>query len=118
MRQLAIVLLLLFFIIPFSYTLNAQSAYAQKTTATATMTLVSSMGNKDNNTEANASPLENKTVIYHENATGYLVYPSSDQTNQEKKLPAIVMIHENKGLNDYIKDSRYLGPTGVCCIGS
>ncbi len=105
MRQLAIVLLLLFFIIPFSYTLNAQSAYAQKTTATATMTLVSSMGNKDNNTEANASPLENKTVIYHENATGYLVYPSSDQTNQEKKLPAIVMIHENKGLNDYIKDS-------------
>ena len=106
MKQLVIVLLLLFFIIPFSYTLNAQSAYAQKTTATATMTLVSSMDNNYNNTEANASALENKTIIYHENATGYLVYPSSsNQTYQEKNLHAIVMIHENKGLNDYIKDS-------------
>ncbi len=66
------------------------------------MTLAS-LGN--NNTEANTGALENKPVNYHENTTGYLVYPSPNPTNQEKKLPAIVMIHENKGLNDYIKDS-------------
>lgn len=63
------------------------------------------MDNNYNNTEANASALENKTIIYHENATGDLAYPSSNPTNQEKNLPAIVMIHEIKGLNDYIKDS-------------
>ncbi|MBA3977651.1 MAG: hypothetical protein H0X50_05605 [Nitrosopumilus sp.] len=66
------------------------------------MTLAS-LGN--NNTEANTGALENKPVNYHENTTGYLVYPSPNPTNQEKKLPAIVMLHENKGLNDYIKDS-------------
>ncbi len=34
--------------------------YAQKTTATATMTLVGSMGNNYNNTEANSSTLEKR----------------------------------------------------------
>jgi carboxymethylenebutenolidase len=102
MKQQVIVLLLIF-IVPFSYTLDTQPTYAQKITATAIMTLASIGSN--NNTEASASGIENRTVNYHENATGYLAYPSSNQTNQEKKLPAIVMIHENRGLNDYIKDS-------------
>jgi carboxymethylenebutenolidase len=58
--------------------------------------------------------LENKTVNYFENATGYLVYPkpttisssmeSNISTNNNSKFPAVVMIHENKGLNDNIKN--------------
>lgn len=59
--------------------------------------------------------LENKTVNYFEKASGYLVYPtltSSVETNITSKsnntLPAIVMIHENKGLNENIKSMANL----------
>jgi carboxymethylenebutenolidase len=59
--------------------------------------------------------LENKTVNYFEKASGYLVYPtlpSSAETNITSKsnntLPAIVMIHENKGLNENIKSMANL----------
>jgi carboxymethylenebutenolidase len=57
--------------------------------------------------------LENKTVDYYENALGYLVYPksttmssieSSFSANNNSKFPAVVMIHENKGLNNNIKN--------------
>jgi carboxymethylenebutenolidase len=37
-----------------------------------------------------------------------LVYPSLNQTSEKEKLPAVVLIHENKGLNDYIKESANL----------
>jgi carboxymethylenebutenolidase len=55
--------------------------------------------------------LENSTVNYFEGATGYLVYPVSSekgQTTNETKLPAVIMIHENKGLNDHIKNMANL----------
>ena len=59
--------------------------------------------------------LENKTVNYFEKSSGYLVYPtltSSVETNITSKsnntLPAIVMIHENKGLNENIKSMANL----------
>jgi carboxymethylenebutenolidase len=59
--------------------------------------------------------LENKTVNYFEKASGYLVYPtlaSSVETNITSKsnntLPAVVMIHENKGLNENIKSMANL----------
>lgn len=59
--------------------------------------------------------LENKTVNYFEKVSGYLVYPtltSSVETNITAKsnntLPAIVMIHENKGLNENIKSMANL----------
>ena len=58
--------------------------------------------------------LENKTVNYYINSSGYLVYPTKSSlssiennissTNKNNILPAIVMIHENKGLNDNIKN--------------
>jgi carboxymethylenebutenolidase len=58
--------------------------------------------------------LENKTVNYFENATGYLVYPiskttsslveSNISTNNNNTFPAVVMIHEWWGLNQNIKD--------------
>jgi len=68
--------------------------------------------------------LENQTVNYYGNTSGYLVFPKSANTsmiesdNTESpatitsssssslvgnKLPAVVMIHENRGLNEHIK---------------
>jgi carboxymethylenebutenolidase len=61
-------------------------------------------------------PLENKTVNYFENASGYLVYPTISSSiennissdNNNNTFPAVVMIHENKGLNDNIKSMANL----------
>src|SRR6476659_2561027 len=93
----------------FGFSMSSQSqsivadVFAQQTTGLSAMTLVS-FGNGNNNNSsfnANAQHIENKSVNYFGNVTGYLAFPSS--TNQKEKLPAVVMIHENKGLNDYIK---------------
>jgi carboxymethylenebutenolidase len=58
--------------------------------------------------------LLNKTVEYFDNASGYLVYPTisssidnnkNNNTNSNNNtFPALIMIHENKGLNDNIKN--------------
>jgi carboxymethylenebutenolidase len=68
--------------------------------------------------------LENQTVNYYGNTSGYLVFPKSANTSTIEsdktespatitsssssslvgnKLPAVVMIHENRGLNEHIK---------------
>jgi carboxymethylenebutenolidase len=64
--------------------------------------------------------LENKTVNYFDTASGYLVYPTSTSSivtnislnnniyNNNTTFPAVVMIHENKGLNDNIKSMANL----------
>lgn len=62
--------------------------------------------------------LENKTVNYFDNSSGYLVYPTIystssienniSSTNNNNTFPAVVMIHENKGLNDNIKNMANL----------
>jgi carboxymethylenebutenolidase len=62
--------------------------------------------------------LQNKTVQYFDNASGYLVYPTifssiddnkNNDTNSNNSIfPAVIMIHENKGLNDNIKDMANL----------
>jgi hypothetical protein len=47
-----------------------------------------------------------KGVKYFDNASGYLVYPStnlSSTTPATKKLPAVIMIHEFWGINDNIR---------------
>ena len=53
--------------------------------------------------------IQNETVAYYENASGYLVYPVSNLpdnlTVAPEKLPAVIMIHENRGLNDNIKNT-------------
>lgn len=41
-----------------------------------------------------------RDINYFDSSSGYLVYPSA---TTGKKLPAVIMIHENRGLNDYIK---------------
>ena len=51
--------------------------------------------------------LENKTIQYFDDAKGYLVYPVSTNDSQ-RKLPAVVMIHEWWGLNQNIKDMANL----------
>ncbi|MGV8106721.1 MAG: dienelactone hydrolase family protein [Nitrososphaerota archaeon] len=63
--------------------------------------------------DSNASvDLQNKTVNYYDQANGYLVYPSASNENKSRNnngtLPAVVMIHENKGLNDHIKNMANL----------
>jgi carboxymethylenebutenolidase len=62
--------------------------------------------------------LNNRTVNYYGNASGYLVFPTDNALNTSDsskspasaplqsnatKLPGIVMIHENRGLNEHIK---------------
>ena len=65
------------------------------------------------NSHNSSTPLENKTVNYFGNASGYLVYPTSSSPSSIKNndtivnnntFPAVVMIHENKGLNENIKN--------------
>lgn len=68
----------------------------------------SSNNGKVTNTPALASGgLEiKKGVRYFDNASGYLVYPStnlSSTTSATKKLPAVIMIHEFWGINDNIR---------------
>jgi carboxymethylenebutenolidase len=41
-----------------------------------------------------------RDVNYFDTSSGYLAHPSAATG---KKLPAVIMIHENRGLNDYIK---------------
>jgi carboxymethylenebutenolidase len=57
--------------------------------------------------------LENRTVNYFDQANGYLVYPITSTENKSSNinngtLPAVIMIHENKGLNDNIKNMANL----------
>jgi carboxymethylenebutenolidase len=65
------------------------------------------------NSQNSSTPLENKTVNYFGNASGYLVYPASSSPSSIKNnnttvnnntFPAVIMIHENKGLNENIKN--------------
>ena len=70
------------------------------------------------NSKNSSITLENKTVNYFKNATGYLIYPiskiisSSIESNisaiNNNTFPAVVMIHENKGLNNNIKNMANL----------
>jgi carboxymethylenebutenolidase len=98
------------------------SAYAQ-TNAAMIASLVTSNNNNDNAIMNNAmasSDIANsstaatavtsntteglqikKGVNYFDSASGYLVYPS---VASSKKLPGVIMIHENRGLNDNIKN--------------
>ena len=92
-----------------------QDAYAQ-TNAAMLKALATNDINITNNSatfniaiaNANSSSASNATeglqikrnVNYFDSSSGYLAYPSAATG---KKLPAVIMIHENRGLNDYIK---------------
>jgi carboxymethylenebutenolidase len=68
---------------------------------------ISSVSNNFNNS-SNIQTIQNTTVNYYDNASGYLVYPILNPNNNTQKLPAVIMIHENRGLNDNIKDTADL----------
>ena len=59
--------------------------------------------------------VQNKSVDYFDNTFGYLVYPTISSSDNNKSsssnnntFPAVIMIHENKGLNDNIKNMANL----------
>ena len=72
--------------------------------------------------------VQNKSVGYFDNTFGYLVYPTrslidndndnnSDGSNNNT-FPAVIMIHENKGLNDNIKNmANLLAKEGYVVLG-
>ncbi|MGN6708300.1 MAG: dienelactone hydrolase family protein [Candidatus Nitrosocosmicus sp.] len=100
------------FLLSYCLLMHSPSTFAQQTTGLSAMTLASFSNNSSSlSFNLNNQPIENKTVNYFNDTNGYLVFPSSslsnsnNQTNQKENLPAVVMIHENKGLNNYIKDS-------------
>jgi carboxymethylenebutenolidase len=94
----------------------AQAQQEQRPAQSPAITTIASVSNSFLN-ESNDSPqtaIQNETVNYYNNASGYLVYPISNQDQNgtsnasattQAKLPGIVMIHENRGLNENIKDS-------------
>lgn len=74
------------------------SAFAQTNAAA-----IAALSLNDNDTNPNQGLESKKMVNYFDSSSGYLVYPNmSNFVN--KKSPAIIMIHENRGLNGYIKD--------------
>jgi carboxymethylenebutenolidase len=89
--------------------LNQGMAYAQSPPRTTNATVLSGEDNVNSQ-----SRLQNQSVNYYGNASGYLVYStaaniSNNATTQggvqeQQKLPAVVMIHEWWGVNDNIKD--------------
>lgn len=93
--------LFVFASLSYSFT-NFKPAFAQQSTTTANLNnnTVSYSYNiySSNNTQLQ---LNGSSVSYHDNATGYLVYPDN---NVQEKLPAVIMIHEWWGLNEHIKN--------------
>jgi carboxymethylenebutenolidase len=106
--SLSIFLILSSMILVPSYTNLVQGQPSNSTSSvTRNVTALSNLAGNNSQVE-----LKNSTVNYfEEGATGYLVYPVSSekgQTTNETKLPAVIMIHENKGLNDHIKNMANL----------
>ena len=50
--------------------------------------------------EANDSRVQGEDIVFGDNVKGYLVRPA----NLSGKAPALVVIHENRGLNEHIRD--------------
>ena len=87
-----------------------------------------SINNTENNNSINVVDLvnsnaltsniqvKNKSVDYFDNTYGYFVYPTmssidnnkSSSSSNNNTFPAVIMIHENKGLNDNIKNMANL----------
>jgi carboxymethylenebutenolidase len=111
MKGLQLILILLVVLAAFFMLLEtSELAHALQTTSISTITTISSVSNININGSSNIETIQNKTVNYYDNASGYLVYPAmnQNQNNATQKLPAVIMIHENRGLNDNIKTTANL----------
>ena len=104
-----LILNILTFYIPLTETARAQDGHKRTFLSPAVTTISSVTNNFINDTSIAGQTLQNKTVTYYENASGYLVYPvpnsPDNATVSTEKLPAVIMIHENRGLNDNIKNT-------------
>jgi carboxymethylenebutenolidase len=96
----------------FPETVGAQEEHKRIFLSPAVTTISSVTNNFINGTSTagqTGQTIQKETVAYYENASGYLVYPVSNLPNNTtavtEKLPAVIMIHENRGLNDNIKDT-------------
>jgi carboxymethylenebutenolidase len=117
MKLLQLVLILVVVLTPLLILLEPlESAQAEHSTTrirtTTTLSIptimtISSVSNNFNNS-SNMQAIQNTTVNYYDNASGYLVYPVLNPNNNTQKLPAVIMIHENRGLNENIKDTADL----------
>ena len=111
MKQLQLVLILVVVLTPLFILLepleSAQAEHSTTTTTTPSIPTIMTISSVSNNfnTSSNIQTIQNTTVDYYNNASGYLVYPVLNPNNNTQKLPAVIMIHENRGLNDNIKDT-------------
>ena len=111
MKQLQLVLILVVVLTPLFILLepleSAQAEHSTTTTTTPSIPTIMTISSVSNNfnTSSNIQTIQNTTVNYYDNASGYLVYPVLNPNNNTQKLPAVIMIHENRGLNDNIKDT-------------
>jgi carboxymethylenebutenolidase len=74
------------------------SAFAQTNAAA-----ISALYSNSTNVTSDQGLETKKSVNYFDSSSGYLAYPSSVNL-ANKKIPGIIMIHENRGLNAYIKE--------------
>jgi len=60
----------------------------------------------NSNSQKSQIRLHNSSVSYYQNnSSGYLAYPElANSTQQQQKLPAVIMVHEWFGLNEHIKN--------------
>ena len=111
MKQLQLVLILVVVLTPVFILLEplelAQAQHGTTKTSIPTIMTISSASNNFNSS-SNIQTIQNTTVNYYDNASGYLVYLVPNSNNNTQKLPAVIMIHENRGLNDNIKDTADL----------
>jgi carboxymethylenebutenolidase len=119
-KQYALLAVLVFILTPLSAMSAvfepAQSQEAQRPTQSPAITTIASVSNSflNETSDSQQTAIQNETVKYYNNHSGYLVYPISTQNQNnitdasattQAKLPGIIMIHENRGLNENIKDS-------------
>ena len=106
---LSVVLIIVSLVLSTNTTFKAiPYAYAQ--TNAAVLATFEANDNIVNNTVTNKTTVDTnegleikKQVKYFDGASGYLVYPSTAATTADKKVPAVIMIHEFWGINDNIR---------------
>ena len=96
----------------------AHSQEAQRLAQLPAITTIASVSDSflNETSDSQQTAIQNETVNYYNNHSGYLAYPISNQNQNQNnttnasattqaKLPGVIMIHENRGLNENIKDS-------------
>ena len=103
------ILNVLSFYTPLAEAAGAQDEHKRTFLSPAVTSILSVTNNFINGITTTGQTIQNETVTYYENASEYLVYhvlnSSNEPTVSTEKLPAVIMIHENRGLNDNIKDT-------------